>query len=214
MDIIEDLGRFIVSNILNINSTASASEIDSGQHISVNIISDDSHRDVDTSLALLRGMKEALTNSSFGGLDKIRINRETFGYNMESWSDNTTCPTDDDLDEEYIDQLAYRLKLLQPSDFQIQEAIDLATALGAFNKTIDFDSLNNATCPGYAQMDQNLLKYVAEMAFYSRASNINPPFLPMASDEGVYKLLNAADYIRTIGRVDNEISAKKGLVWA
>ena len=47
------------------------------------------------------------------------------------------------------------------------------------------------------------------MAFYSRASGINPPFLPTLSEEDLYKMLYVADYIRTLERVDSDVAVKK-----
>lgn len=210
MDIIGDLGRYLINNVVINNINAASSN--NMQHVDVKIISDTSQRDVDTSLALLRSMKESLTTKSllFSGLDQIHINHEVFSYTTTS-ENNSTCPTIDSSDQERSEHISNRVSRLPPSDFHVQDVLDLIIRLGGLDEsTLD----DGSRCPGGMGLSLDLLKSIAEMAFYSRASHVNPPFLPSASDEDVYRIINVADYVKNLERLDNKGAAKRGLFLA
>lgn len=227
MDVIEDLGRYLVTDVIA-GGGGAVDNVQYHQHqdVVVNIVSDTSHRDVDTSLALLKGMKHALAyyNSSVSGLDEIRINHEAFGYDTEEWSDNgRLCPTTRSLKREVADRLSFRLSRLPPSDFGVDDAMDLVAGLddGASSDGEDDNKsplrsllLGNFTCPGHVEASLTFLKDLAHMTFYSRASRIDPPFLPAASVDDVYKMLNVAEYVNSVEHLDNKISIKYGLIMA
>ena len=97
-------------------------------HVNLNIISDTSQRDVDTSLALLRGIKEELMNTSsitsFRGIDDIKLAPSLFG------SDDPTGPMMCPPDEDIRDNIHERIDALPPQDFYVQDVLGLLTNLG------------------------------------------------------------------------------------
>lgn len=212
LDAIESLGRYLAENYLV-----------QSQHVVVNVISDDVHRDIDTSAALLRGIRESLTesapSSSLHGLDRVQINSGVFGHSA-SWQEESACPSSHSLHDAYAERITDRLSLLRPTDFGVQEALEKVVSLGvSFNGTTNTTlsaepSEDGLRCPGDVSLPLNLLEKIAEMAFYSRASNVEPPFLPSASDEDVYDLVRAADYVNTVLRLDNSDAARRGVVLA
>ena len=91
LDIIQQQGRFLASNVALKASAASKQPTQPSTHIRFHLISDTSHRDVDTAMALSNGMKEILhqqtqrnsistTTSSltYSGLDSITLAQELF----------------------------------------------------------------------------------------------------------------------------------------
>ena len=210
MEITTETGRYLMKHIMNELSH----NADIITHVNFNIISDTSQRDVDTSLALVHGIKELLMNTttiiSFRGIDDIRLAPELFG------SEPLMCPPDEDI----ADNTPDRIDVLPPQDFNVQDVLDLLTSIDLFAKNVPnsrqniLDEWKNQHCPHSAGLTLNLLKQISEMTFYTRASGITPPFLPTLSEDDVYKMLYVADYIRTIERVDTDVAVKKGLIIA
>ena len=164
MDIIGNLGRYVINNVVTINNINAASS-NNMQHVVVKIISNTAQWDVDTSLALLRSMKESLTTKSllFSGLDQIHINHEVFSYTTTS-ENNSTCPTIDSSDQERSEHISNRVSHLPPSDFHVQDVLDLIIRLGGLDEsTLD----DGSRCPGGMGLSLDLLKSIAEMASYS-----------------------------------------------
>ena len=136
----------------------------------------------------------------FSGLDQIHINHEVFSYTTTS-ENNSTCPTIDSSDQERSEHISNRVSHLPPSDFHVQDVLDLIIRLSGLDESILED---RSRCPGGMGLSLDLLKSITEMAFYSRASNVNPPFLPSASDEDVYRIMNVADYVKSSEQLDNK----------
>ena len=211
INIMAETGRYLMNHVMN--------EFDPEiTHVNLNIISDTSQRDVDTSLALLRGIKEELMNTSsitsFRGVDDIKLAPSLFG------SDDPTGPMMCPPDEDIKDNIHERIDALPPQDFYVQDVLGLLTNLGLLANNVPnnieniLDDWKNQHCPRSAGLYLNLLKKISEMAFYSRASGIDPPFLPTLSEEELYKMLYVADYVRTLERMDSDVAVKKGLIIA
>jgi hypothetical protein len=60
----------------------------------------------------------------------------------------------------------------------------------------------------------NVVKMFAQMMFYSRASGIQPPFLPNATSNEVYRLLDWVHWSRSVLNIDNVESVTDGAVMA
>ncbi len=163
---------------------------------------------MDTSLALLRSMKKSFAKKSslFSGLGQIHINHEVLGYTKSSLLDsNSTCPRAGTSDQGLSDHISDRISRLPPSDFNIQGVLDLVIGLDGLDKsTLDY----GGRCSRGMDLSLLLLKSIAEMTFYSRASLVDPPFLPSASNEDAFRIMNAADYVKRLERLDNKGETK------
>ena len=114
INIMAETGRYLMKHAMN--------EFDPEiTHVNLNIISDTSQRDVDTSLALLRGIKEELMNTSsitsFRGVDDIKLAPSLFG------SDDPTGPMMCPPDEDIRDNIHERIDALPPQDFYVQDVL-------------------------------------------------------------------------------------------
>mmetsp|Transcript_34383 Transcript_34383/g.83162 ORF Transcript_34383/g.83162 Transcript_34383/m.83162 type:complete len:492 (-) Transcript_34383:264-1739(-) len=214
-EIIFNLGKYIADSI----TTGSASN---NVHVGVNIVSDDMPRNVDTAKALMRGMREVLdaavkSSSSFSyhGLDDMSIDRMAFG---KSASCSHVHPID------RAGQIKERAARFPLTDFIAPDELESVIAsLGVFDESVIRLTDNHPSsifnysqhhCDGSMSLSMDLMEVVAEMAFYSRASHIQPPFLPFANDEIVYKMKYLKDYIRSMEGLDNKYSARRGLIVA
>lgn len=230
MDIIEDEGRYIVNEVIRVGSISKA------EHIRFHLLSDTSHRDADTAYALAKGMKESLLETAgitsdlltFDGLNQVQFAPGIFkpegssNEENQSATDNSKpCPRIEYTLEELSHEIEERFTNELNED-EVQKMIDLLIRRGGVENTSPFDSkvpfhysIDDYQCPGKGiGVTLEILKQISEMAVYSRASDVFPSFLPDATDEEVYQMLNVADHIRTLQRMNNIRAAKGGLVLA
>jgi hypothetical protein len=222
MDIIEQEGIFLIRQLLGNKTTKT--------NVQLRFISDRSHRDSDTAYSLSKGMMKVLNNSSeklltFRGVDEIQFAQEVFKAGLdakdtESIGLDPLCPSDNDeySDDDLTKEIDQRLLQLPPDEVGVPELIDLLVNLGGLdaesNTKLDISSSQEHRCPGSIGVSFNVLKEIAEMAFYSRASAMTPPFLPLATLNDVYRMIFVGDYVRTVERVYNVRAAKGGVVLA
>ena len=215
LDIIKKTGSYFINQVLKVNEKI--------KHVDIRLISDTSQRDVDTTMAISLGMKEALLTNfsstvSFSGLDQVLYSPGIFGpEKIQTGQVAPLCPQMDYSLQELADEIAEQSKKISLSEEDIESAFNLTKRIigdgEAILSTFQNDG-NDHQCPTDLGMHLNLLKAYAEMLFYSRASDIDPPFLPAATEEDVYKLLDVSAYIHSSTRLNNIRAAKGGLVLA
>ena len=217
MDIIKATGTYIVDHILFPNSSTSMDI--PNRHVTIRMVSDTSLRDSDTAFALSNGMAARLLESpqqvSFEGLDTILYHPGLFKPEKSPYDTRAAsplCPRTEYTTQDVSNQVRDQLNNLDPT--QVQKAIDLLQRRGAVSQAWDPEFWNRGECPGEVGLGLGLLLQAAELLFYSRAGRIPEPFVPDMTFEEVYEILQVADIIRSMKRVDNVKAAKNGLVLA
>ena len=209
LDIIQTLGNYLVNDILLESDTSK---------IVFHFVSDTSHRDVDTALALSKGMKAAMMNSTvlFQGLDNIQLSQDIFKpegtNNTEEKIEGTApiCPRTeyliDDLAQQVHENIDRRL-----NSTELEQAIETIRKVGATDQEWNF-GVYEGQCDSGVGLKLDLVILVTEMLLYSRVGGVT--FLPEATDEDIYSILQMADIIRSLERLGNVMAMKNGLVLA
>jgi hypothetical protein len=211
MNIIIEEGKFLVSHLF--------SNVTSRTHVQFRFVSDRSQRDLDTFFGLSEGMMQALHTRSklltFHGFGEIQLAPEIFKPEAENAYKGRLCPQAEDYTDEFLtNEITERMSQLPPQSFGVPSLVNLLTSLGTLRLGLNISNIHDHRCPGKMGLSFNVIKEIAEMAFYSRASAVVPPFLPAASKDQVYQMLAVADYIRNVERIDTIRAAKGGLVLA
>lgn len=174
-------------------------------------------------------MKGALASTFNGtilhtsGLDSIQFHHDLFKPEDDR-DEGPLCPIEY-TDQELRHQIADQTSKIDPTTKMGSNTSDLLLFLrnlGGFNSSTVSLLLPMLTQPRVCEcldymyfgmgLPMELVKEMAEMAFYSRASGMDLPFLPGATDPEIYQLLQWADFIRSSERLNNIRYAKKGVV--
>ena len=216
LDYIEKEGQFIINQVVLPESPS---------HLHVNFVVDESHRDVDTAIALSKGMKEALELGqlvTFSGLDEIELATDLFkpeGGSNDTYVDpEALCPRTEYTLQDLSHQIEKQINDLEATsllDEQLEGVLELLVTLGAAGPNLLALDRDQYKCPGTGQVGLlwELLIQLPHAALYSKASNVKP-FLPTATDQEIYRMLYLADCIRSLKGVGNILSAKKGIIMA
>lgn len=237
LEMIEQLGSYLLETIVGSDHDSRGDDTGNRNNIlgtkfprrnlRVQIVSDTSHRDADTALALAQGMRDALASTLDGtilqtsSLDTIEFHHDLFKPEDDR-DQGPLCPIEY-TDQELRHQIAEQTSKIDPMTKMGSNTSDLLLflrKLGGFNSStasllLSMLSLSHdCSCLDYFGMGlpMELVKEMAEMAFYSRASGMDLPFLPSATDPEIYQLLEWADFIRSSERLNNIRYAKKGVV--
>jgi hypothetical protein len=226
MAVMKETGKFLWNNKINVIPT---SDLDNDTlRIKFQFITDTSQRDVDTSFALAEGLSEAAITSAaasdesivIDGLDDIVYDPVLFSplENNTHWQSSRSTSTGAPLCKTVFthDQLNHDI------DLRYQQAPAPVPGLVATLKLLrDLGGVGPMGPPAENEEHEvgyekyvNVVKIFAQMMFYSRASGIQPPFLPNATRDEVYRLLDWVDWSRSVLYIDNVESVTNGAVLA
>lgn len=220
MEIMQNTGSFLLENIL-LRKAGGAKK-----RIRVQIISDTSQRDVDTSLALSLGIINAslrYQDLQIDGLDDLRLDHALFepldSVSGANTNDAPRCAAYYSPSQTIID-IEQRLKAVPPPESGLEAMLALFEKIGGVGHS---GTLFNITPPSTMYLNRtekrlagaiNIVKFFAQMLFYSRAGDIDPPFLPTATLDEVYQALEWAHWTRSVLSIDNVDAATQGAVVA
>ena len=208
MSIMENTGEQIMKMLVNDNVSS----------VKVQFISDLVQRDADSSFAVANGMARVVSNTSLrvDGLFEVLYDRNLFNPLNESLCKVMYSP------RRFRDDVEARLRQVrQPSSglANALERMDQLAGIGVAghlplkphtNLTLVEDGKKGLRLEGPV----NVLKLFAEMMFYSRASGIEPPFLPNASIDDVYQMLAWVHWSRSVLSIGNAKAATEGSLMA
>lgn len=210
MEIIKNTGDYILKTLLSSDKNLG--------NIQIQFISDSSQRDVDTSLALREGMIEAATkmnerNITVGGLQSLEYDHvlfKVFGGFCES---NFTS-------ERLAKGIQTRFSKITPPENDLEGMLQLLEKHGGAGKVgrlTDMNpSLRLSSSFNFTHLEGaiNIVRLFSQMVIYSRASKVDPPFLPNISTMEIYELFAWTHWFRSVLVVDNVWSAIGGSVIA
>lgn len=204
MEVMENTGKEIVKLLTDSGNVKS---------IHVEIISDLVQRDVDSSFALAKGIMAVQTNDTrIGGLFDLTYDQTLFHPLNASFCEVMYSPT------RFQSDVKERLRTVAPPNLTLDDAFQLLHTLGGTgiagplhsqpieNLTLVEDEKQELKIQG----GLNVLKLFAEAMFYSRASGIDPPFLPSAPIQDVFQLLAWVHWSRSVLSVNNVHAATEG----
>jgi len=210
MEIIEATASYILDKL--------TLEAENLKNIQIQIITDSAQRDVDTSLALRNGMLQAAAKMDesgilFGGLQSLEYDHFLFKVFDGFCEANYTS-------ERLASDIQNRFSTITPPEPNLNETLLLLEKLGGIGKVeklTDMDqSLRLSSFSNYTQFEgaTNIVKLFSQMVIYSRASEVDPPFLPDMSTSDLYRLFAWIHWSRSVLHVGNVRSAISGTVIA
>ena len=225
VETVRGTGDWIADTLLRELATTTGSS-----PVRVRIISDTSQRDIDTALGLSLGMaSRAFTDSitTLQGFDDIHYDERLFHpeYDAGDYSDylSESCQEDAESEESrarYKRDVARRIEALDTPSLDMSETLQLLHTLVGLQNLKDAGVDPNA--PIIEASDDgtelkgsvNLVSALADLAFFSRAGDIDAPFMPNATNDQIYSLLEWSSYKRSLLHVGNAHAAIKGAVMA
>jgi hypothetical protein len=204
MSIMENTGEKIMKMLVNDNVSS----------VKVQFVSDLVQRDADSSFAVANGM--AKTSLRADGLFEVLYDRNLFNPLNESLCKVMYSP------RRFRDDVEARLRQVRQPSLGLANALERMEQLAGVgvaghlplkphtNLTLVEDGKKGLRFEGPV----NVLKLFAEMMFYSRASGIEPPFLPNASIEDVYQMLAWVHWSRSVLSIGNAKAATEGSLMA
>jgi hypothetical protein len=218
MDILQSTGSFLLENILL------REEGGARKRIRVQIISDTSQRDVDTSLALSLGMANAsfrYQDLQIDGLDDLRLDHALFDP-LDDGSNTNNVPRCAAYysPNQTITDIERRLKAVPPPEPGLEAMLALFEKIGGVGHAGTLFSIKPPSTMYLNRTEMklagavNIVKIFAQMLFYSRAGDIDPPFLPKATLDDVYQALEWVHWSRSVLSIDNVEAATQGAVVA
>jgi hypothetical protein len=244
MSIMKETGKFLwndkihTSMIPTDSNNADGSEKERVMRIQFQLITDTSQRDVDTSFALAEGLSEAATESVeesssvsivIDGLDDLVYDPVLFSplepnthwqsssrTSTSSASTPASVPLCETLftQEQLNHDIDLRLQKVPPPEPGLVATLQLLRDLGGVGPMGPPSKEEVEVEDGYEQGDVSLVKLFAQMMFYSRVSGIQPPFLPNATLNEVYQLVDWVHWSRSVLHIDNVQSVTEGAVLA
>jgi hypothetical protein len=225
MAIMKETGKFLWNNKINIIPT----DLDNDTvRIKFQFISDTSQRDVDTSFALAEGLSEAATVASaeesivIDGLDDLvydpvlfsPLENNTHWQSSRSTSSSAHAPLCETMftEEQLNHDIDLRYQKAPPPEPGLVATLQLLRDLGGVGP-LGPPAEKEENREGYGKY-VNVVKIFAQMMFYSRASGIQPPFLPNATRSEVYGLIDWIHWSRSVLNIDNVESVTEGAVLA
>jgi hypothetical protein len=223
-------GQFVLEKILLTGSSSGTSPATATttttKRLKVRFISDTSMRDVDTAFALSMGMANSTADVAIDGLYDQVYDPDLFnplrGKNKKkdivTRDGGPLCETLFDEDRHRSD-IEHRLKTLaQPTKLSLHDALVKLQTLGGMGAAGPLADLLPEDITLNADMKLvgpvNAVKLLSQMMFYSRASGIDPPYLPKATQGDVYDTVAWLYWLRSVAGVGNVKSANKGAVLA
>jgi hypothetical protein len=222
----------------NDNNENNGSEKERVMRIKFQFITDTSQRDVDTSFALAEGLSEAATESveelsSFSmpividGLDGLVYDPVLFSplENNTHWQSSSrtsstsksgSAPLCETLftQEQLNRDIDIRMQKFPPPEPGLVATLKILRDLGGVDPKGPTAKLEEEAEDGYEKGYVSLVKMFAQMMFYSRVSGIVPPFLPNATSNEVYRLLDWVHWSRSVLNIDNVESVTEGAALA
>lgn len=231
MEIMKQTGNYVLDEIVSSLVGDNNHKDDSTtitKKLQVQFVSDASQRDIDTSFGLYKGIYDALTTTK-----TARNSKKTTKFTAVGLSDLTNEPTlFEPLDgvnpfceknyspERLSDDIKNRLQSIPPPQSNLTDILVSLEQIGGIgnsgsltliqpNSTFELSPNSNSF---HIQGAINIVKLFAQIMFYSRASGVDPPFLPNATSGDVYQFVEWIHWVRSVLRVDNVESATKGVV--
>jgi hypothetical protein len=220
MDIVKNTGSYLLEKLLITNTST---------RIKVQFVVDESQRDVDTSFALYQGMLKASANKSgllVQGLPDLTFDPSVFKPTKAVQPLCSDPLLTDSSVARVSNDIQQRLQTVPPPEPNLHETLLLLQKLGGIGSFGDLTLVNSSSVERGGSGDEfqlhgttlegsiNVVKLFAQMAFYSRAGGIDPPFLPNATVKEVYQLLEWLVWERSVRDVDNVQAAVNGSVMA
>jgi len=234
---VQDTGRWLLENkiIKIVDCDATSATCASGgqkrRRIHVEIITDSSHRDVDTAFAFAEGLKKAAktlskkTSSSSDHAPSMQLTLD--GLNDLHYDHWLFKPFEDDTagckaahsEDEMLQAVQDRLSSIPPpstisrtAEFVMETAgigrLGNLSSVFSNNLTIDPKSKKLEGAPVF-------FRHFAQWLFYSRAGNITHPYLQgKVSQDQVYDMLQWVHWSRTVTEFNNPLQATIGSVLA
>jgi hypothetical protein len=214
-DIMQNTGRFLLENTLLGGGNA--------KKIKIQFITDTSQRDVDTALALSLGMTEAslkYPDLQIDGVSNLRFGHALFEkLDIDDNTTKTRCETNYSLNQTAAD-IERRLKTVPPPEPGLAAIMTLLETLGGVGPGGSLFSIGHSSNLYLNRTERklagavNVVKLFGQLLFYSRAGDIDPPFLPNASLDDVYQTQEWVSWSRSVLSVDNVEVAIQGAVIA
>ncbi len=232
----QQTGSYIYNTLL-----ARPKEEGGGRQLKFRFISDTSQRDVDTTFALQEGIASAMLSDtahvnlyaekdgspSTISLASTNVHSAEYIPNLfQPFVSTTMSPTPmctlQATPQQMLDEVQLRLSTIVPKPpSDIYTTLKLLLVDGINTGMVDADDMNNVTVT-FDSRDRpqlrgmiNLLKLVAQMIFYSRASGIPRQFLHRISTSQLYTiLLPYIYYTRSILNVGTTEAATRGAILA
>ena len=223
--IVKGTGAFLLNRYL-------IDKKDGGRAWNVAFVSDTVPRDVQTALAMMTGMAEEIVKQTeeetkpqhhhVQGLENIEIDPPLFnpyesnGFRSESTRQERVCakpPIQDT--KQSIEQ---RLRTVPPpsSLLEIMEWMKTKTGINLFHefetKDPNYTKITMAPDGTNLQGAVNLVKYVAQSVFYSRASGIVGEYWANITVDEIYELVSWVHWERNVKDVGNNQAAASGAV--
>ena len=220
--------------------------------IRLQVVADESQRDIDTAFALFDGLYEQMMNTTANpnGIELLGLHELTYDRMLFQPFDGEKGICEDPLSKLSNTNKDYQVKLQQelqarldavpPPDPGLSDTLLMIQQVGGKGKrgsVTDIpswipntgeeqqDTLDvNTTSPFPVVVSKehaanlagpvNMIKWIAQMAFYSRAGGVQSPYLWNVTVPQLYKLVEWIHWSRTITDVDNTVAAAKGSVLA
>jgi hypothetical protein len=237
MSIMKETGKFLWNNKIHMIPTDNNNGEGSEKRvvrIQFQFITDTSQRDVDTSFALSEGLSEAAAESAeesssslsivIDGLDDLVYDPVLFSplENKTNWQSSHTTSTSAPASVPLCETLFTQEQLNHDIDLRLQQVPSPEPGLVATLQLLrDLGGVGPMGPPAAPAAEEegyekyvSVVKLFAQMMFYSRASGIQPPFLPNATRNEVYRLLDWVHWSRSVLYIDNVESVTEGAVLA
>ena len=203
-----------------------------GGNWNIAFVSDTVPRDVQTALAMMTGMAEEIVkqattkeptssrSSHVQGLDDIEIDPPLFnpyepnGFRSESTQQEPICKRPPIEDTKL--SIEQRLRTIPPpsSLLEIMQWMKTKTGINLFqefeNNDPNYTTITMAPDGKSFQGAINLVKYVAQSVFYSRASGIVEDYWKNITIDEIYELASWVHWERNVRDVGNNLAAASG----
>lgn len=204
--IIKETAKFIFQKIVPSESKE--------KKVKIQIVTDSSPRDVDTSFAFYEGFMEASKGSHhiIEGLPDLQYDHALF-HPVKAGLCENNYPT-----ERLASDIQHRFQNVKPPESDLSNVLSMIQKLGGIGKSGPLTSMDPtlrlSPHQNYTKFEgpMNIVKLFSQMAFFSRAAEIDPPFLPNATLSEVYNLLEWVYWSRSVLSIDNVKSATMGAV--
>jgi hypothetical protein len=215
---------------------------DAGPRIHFEFLTDTVHRDVDTAFALAQGLAQAVQKRQNNSTQELSVVHGLSNLHYVQWlfqplkadpmqlstsnNNNTALCQESYSQSEQAQFIQEHLATIpRPSSFrQASELLMQKGGIGAAgNWTHLFPAMDSNDTNLVVMLPSDLkhvggvahlIKLYAQMAFYSRAGNVTPPFLPTLTTEEVYTLLQWVYWNRMITSAYTPRQATMGSVMA